>query len=449
MVIQTNKIQLSKSIKIKLVNTGLLLGFFFIGFHSQSQVLDLETCLKMADSASISIRNSRLDIASNQELIDAQHASLLPKLNYVGDYRYFGLIPGQLFPAEFSGGTPGTYNVVKFGVPFTFNNTLQLTQTIYNPLLKSGLSSLDVNQKIIELQSKLTTQNIKYQVYQTFFNLQAITKQLAFVENNLKNTDKLLVNIEALIAQKLTLPIEEDKLKVNRLNLVNQQQKLAATKDQLENLLRILTGMDSSSKIELVSDELIEKSILIDKSERHNTELDIINAQMELNSLEKSGLKMAYLPTFAFYAAYNYSYNIRPETNFSKGINSAYVGIRIDWNLFDGFEKHNKAKVNKIQADKIENQLKLTDQQLEIATLNAQKQVEIQINSLMISKEQLSLAEKIYDQTEIAFNTGISSSNDIIKAENDLNLAQSNVVSAYVQLRQAELDYLKSTGNLK
>lgn len=89
------------------------------------------------------------------------------------------------------------------------------------------------------------------------------------------------------------------------------------------------------------------------------------------------------------------------------------------------------------------------DQQLEMATLNAKKQVEIQINSLMISKEQLSLSEKIYQQTEISFNQGITSSNDLIKAENDLNQAQTNVISSYVQLRQAELDYLKSTGNLK
>lgn len=440
---------LAKSKKTALRSVIALLSFVFIGFQSQSQTLDLETCLKMADTASIAIRNSRLDIESNKETIDAQHAALMPKLNYIGDYRYYALIPGQLFPAEFSGGMPGTYNVVKFGVPFNFSNTVQLTQTIYNPLLKSGLSSLDVNQKIIELQSSLTTQNIKYQVYQTFFNLQAITKQLGYVESNLENTDKLLANIQAMIAQKLVLPIEEDKLKVNRLNLVNQQQKLTATKDQMEHLLRILTGMKSNTKIELASDDLIEKSILIDKSERHNTEIDIINAQLELNALEKTGLKMGYLPTFGFYAAYNYSYNIRPETDFAKGINSAFVGIRIDWTLFDGLEKYNKAKVNKIQAEKLENQLQLVDQQLEMATSNAQKQVEIQINSLMISKEQLALSEKIYNQAEISFKAGVTSSTDIIKAENDLNQAQSNVISSYVQLRQAELDYLKSIGNLK
>ena len=109
----------------------------------------------------------------------------------------------------------------------------------------------------------------------------------------------------------------------------------------------------------------------------------------------------------------------------------------------------NKSKANRINADKLKNQLELTEQQLALATNNAKKQVEIQINSLLISKEQLNLSEKIYKQVETSFNAGITSSNDLIKAENDLNQSQTNVISSYVQLRQAELDYLKSTGNLK
>jgi outer membrane protein TolC len=171
--------------------------------------------------------------------------------------------------------------------------------------------------------------------------------------------------------------------------------------------------------------------------------------QKELNLNEKNGLKMAYLPTFSFYAAYNYSFNMRPESDFTKGINSSFLGIRIDWTLFDGFEKHNKSKTNRIQAEKLNNQLEIADQQLAMASENAKRQVEIQINALMISKEQLTLSEKIYQQAESTFNQGVISSNDLIKAENDLNQAQTNVISAYIQLRQAELDYMKSTGNLK
>jgi outer membrane protein TolC len=43
----------------------------------------------------------------------------------------------------------------------------------------------------------------------------------------------------------------------------------------------------------------------------------------------------------------------------------------------------------------------------------------------------------------------MNSSNDLILAENGLQQAQTNVVATYIQLRQAELEYLKSIGNIK
>ncbi len=46
--------------------TKVLFLFFVSHFTLNAQVLDLESCLKMADTANLSIRNARLDIAINQ-----------------------------------------------------------------------------------------------------------------------------------------------------------------------------------------------------------------------------------------------------------------------------------------------------------------------------------------------------------------------------------------------
>ena len=117
--------------------------------------------------------------------------------------------------------------------------------------------------------------------------------------------------------------------------------------------------------------------------------------------------------------------------------------------MFDGLEKHNKQKVNAINADKIANQQELVEQQLKMVSDNAKKQIQIQSGSLAIAQEQLVLAERVYKQTEAMFAQGTVSSNDLIKSDNDLQQAQTNVVAAYIQLRHAELDYLKSMGTIK
>ncbi|MDH4471146.1 MAG: TolC family protein [Fluviicola sp.] len=428
-----------------------LLGFALVlsGFSATAQELDLETCLKMADTANLTIRNARLDMASNEKQIDSYMSARLPKLTFTGDYKYNAIIPGQVVPAAFFGGTPGTYSTVQFGVPINLSNTLQLTQILYNPQVNYGLRALEINSQIIETQHDLAVQEIKQQVAGTYFNLQALSKQHDFVVGNIASMDKLIKNMEAMEREGLIVGTEVDKLRINRLSLVNTRETLKASKEQLENLLKILIGIDPKQPITLASDVLVEKTILVDESTIEYPELKLLEAQKQLNIEERKGTNMAYLPNLAFYAAYNYNYNMKPADDFRTGIESAFLGLQLNWTLFDGLEKHNKQKVNAINAEKITNQQELAKQQLEMVTNNAKKQIEIQTGSLAISKEQLILAERVYKQTEAQFNEGTVSSNDLITADNGLQQAQTNVVAAYVQLRQAELAYLKSIGNIK
>ena len=428
-----------------------LLGFALVlsGFSATAQELDLETCLKMADTANLTIRNARLDMASNDKQIDAYMSARLPKLTFTGDYKYNAIIPGQVVPAAFFGGTPGTYSTVQFGVPINLSNTVQLTQILYNPQVNYGLRALEINSKIIATQHDLAVQEIKQQVAGTYFNLQALSKQYDFVVGNIASMDKLILNMEAMEREGLIVGTEVDKLRINRLSLVNTRETLKASKEQLENLLKILIGLDTKQSIKLASDTLVEKTILVDESTITYPELELLEAQKQLNIEERKGTNMAYLPSLSFYAAYNYNYNIKPADDFRTGIESAFLGLQLNWTLFDGLEKHNKQKVNAFNAEKIANQQELTKQQLEMVTNNAKKQIEIQTGSLAISKEQLILAERVYKQTEAQFNQGTVSSNDLITADNSLQQAQTNVVAAYVQLRQAELAYLKSIGNIK
>lgn len=431
--------------KSKIIMSFLVL----LTFSVKAQTLDLETCLKMADTANLTIVNARLDVEINKKQIKSYEAAKLPKVIYAADYKYNAVIPGQLLPAEIVGGKPGTFATVQFGVPYVLSNTLQLSQVVYNPQVNYGVTALKINQEVIELQANLTAQNVKYQVMQTFFNLQATKKQLDFIKENITNLDKLIKNMQAFVDQKMVISTEVDKLNITRLNLVNQQQTLTATQEKIENFLKILIGKDITEKIDVLVDSSVEKSIITSTEANSLIELQLIEAQKRLNIAEKSGIYMAYLPAFSFYAAYNYSYNIRPESNFGTGINGAFLGLKIDWTLFDGFEKHNKSKVNKMNADKLNNQMESIRLQLEMNIENAKKQVEIQKTSLSISQEQLKLAQTINNQINASFEQGVVSSNDLVKNETDLYQAQTNIVVAYLQLRQAELEFLKATGNIK
>ena len=427
----------------------LITAVFLSSFSVFSQVLDLATCLKMADTANTNIRNARLDIDVNAIQKKVYLASRLPKITATGDYRYNAIIAGQVVPAEFFGGPPGTYSTVQFGVPYNLSNNIQLTQILYNPQLNYGFAALDINQKIVAAQERLMQQDIKQQVSSTYFNLQAIVKQLEFVESNIANLTKLIANLQKSYELGLVIETEVDKLKISRLTLLNSKLTMEATKTQLSSLLKILIGINSDSSLSLVSDEMMENTILVDQNNINHPELELITAQKEMNAEERKGTKMAYLPSVSFYASYNYAYNIKPKDDFRTGINSAFLGLHLDWTLFDGFEKYNKQKMNALNKDKLENQEVLLTKQLALLTETAKNQIDVQASSLETAKEQLGLANKVYVQTQAQFTAGTISSNELIQADNALQQAQTNVVAAYIQLRQAELAYLRSIGSIK
>jgi outer membrane protein TolC len=263
------------------------------------------------------------------------------------------------------------------------------------------------------------------------------------------NIDKLIRNMDAMVKEGLTNPTESDRLMINKLSLKNSESSLLATKSQLEEYLKILTGMPVDQPIQLQIDGLVEQSLLVDQTTGMYPEIALIETQQRLNQEERKGTNMSYLPNLSFYAAYNYNYNMKPEDDFRVGIEGAFVGLRLDWTLFDGLEKHNKQRVNKYNAEKLSNQRFLTEQQLIMQTKNATRNISVQTNALEVSKEQLKLAERVFNQTEAKFKEGVIGSTDLILAENGLQEAQTNVVSTYIKLRQAELEYLKILGEIR
>jgi outer membrane protein TolC len=251
-----------------------------------------------------------------------------------------------------------------------------------------------------------------------------------------------------MVKQEMVIQTEVDKLTINKLTLDNTFESLKATKFQLETLLKILIGLENNATISIDTDALNEQSLLIDKSTINYIELDLIAAQQRMNKAERKGTNMSYLPNISLYGAYSYLYNIKPEDNYRKGINGAVVGLKVDWTLFDGLEKYYKQKENALNAEKLANQFELSKSQLSMASEFAKKQISVQANALEVAKEQLKLAEKVYNQTNLQFSQGTVNSNDLITADNALQQQQTNLVAAYVKLRQAELDYLKSIGKI-
>ena len=421
----------------------------FVGSTLWGQQLDLSTCLRMAETANVQIRSAQLDVAINESQRAAYLSSRMPTLNFSADYRYNAVIPGQVVPAQFFGGAPGTFAEVKFGVPFVLSNTVQLNQILFNSQVNYGLAALQINSEIVKIKKDMTDQEVKYQVANTYFILQGMYEQLKFIQSNIAYTNQILKNMDLMVGQGLLVQTEADKMRINRLNLENTQANLSATKSQLEEILKILIGADLKANLQLENDQLVQQSLLVDKSAANLFQIQLLEQQKRMAEEEAKGIKMAYLPNVNLYGIYQYNYNMNPETDFRTGIDGAFIGLRIDWNLFDGLDKHHKAAVNALKQEQLAAQTALVQQQLQQQIEQNKRMVDVKAGALELAKEQLKLAEAVHQNANLKFAEGLIGTNDLLQAQTGLEQAQTGVVAAYVALRQAELDYLKSNGNIK
>ncbi len=134
---------------------------------SQGQVWTLQQCIDTA-----LVHNKSLQISRNsREVGEQKHqealANLIPKVNVNADYRYYASLPYQFMPLSAFGGPDGQFKEVQFGVPHNINANLQLTLSVYNPLIYGAIQSTKIGTEISGLQVQKTTEQIflKYPIY--------------------------------------------------------------------------------------------------------------------------------------------------------------------------------------------------------------------------------------------------------------------------------------------
>ena len=102
----------------------------------------------------------------------------------------------------------------------------------------------------------------------------------------------------------------------------------------------------------------------------------------------------------------------------------------------------------KIEIEKSNIQKEIITEKSKLDLKNAEMQYSLAIRNISVVSSQTDLAKKIYDNTVLQNQQGVASITDLLLADNALRESQQNYLVALVNLRRAELEYKRVTGNL-
>ncbi|HYH14016.1 MAG TPA: TolC family protein, partial [Flavisolibacter sp.] len=151
--------------------------------------LTLVGAISHAIENNLQLKRVQLNEENNWFKIKELKSSALPQINGSGSATDNFKRGSQLLPGDIMG-RPGTTIPVQFGTRFTYGSTIQLSQTLFNPSLKTGLRAAKGSQALYELQTFASKEELVYNLVDAYMQLQMSQKQKELIEGNLERTAK-------------------------------------------------------------------------------------------------------------------------------------------------------------------------------------------------------------------------------------------------------------------
>ncbi|HAI74968.1 MAG TPA: hypothetical protein DCM08_01860 [Microscillaceae bacterium] len=411
--------------------------------------LDQAIAIVLTDNPQVKTAELDKQIALSQ--IREAKSAFLPQVNAKLNYQYNFRVPTQLIPAATFGGPAGEFRAAQLGVAQSVTIGLQAEQVIYNPILNVGLQMADLGIEITDKQVRLNQETAVYNVCNAYYNLQALYKRAEYLQMNVSSLDKLAATAQRLQKQGFSKQIDVDRLLLSKQNVEVQLQNLVLMQVQLENTLKLLLNMPFEQPLQIdTALHLPDKYSLTDDFTR--TEMEMVDMQLKFMELEKKNIRAGFLPRVNATAALNYwGFNsvFQPFTAINNQLYPAsFAGLTVVMPVFDGFMKRNQLNTKDLQMQKVMTQRTTLKQSISMEMINSQNKYNQNLLIFQNLQQNLTLAKRNFDMLQNQYKEGLIGINDIITAEIALQEAQGNYLNGLVQIRLAELDVKKASGNL-
>lgn len=434
----------------------LLVVFAFQLQAQEAKTLLLKDAINYALQNKVEAKKAALDVENAEYKIQEVRSQALPQISANGSLTYNPILQLNALPGDYFG-APGTTLLAPLGQKWTSVAGVSLTQTIFNEQVFTGLKAAKTTREFYKINKELTDEQVIERVATAYYQVYLQRQKLTVIENNLKNTTKVKDVIKNLFDNGLARKIDLDRITVTLNNITTSRQKLLNAVEIQENALKFYMGMPVNDKIIIPESEVkILPVVLEEAAETSNrSEYRLMETQKTLLEFNRRAMKSLYYPTLSATAGYNYI-GQGPEMPLgakpSEGVywsDFSSIGLNLNIPIFTGFGTRAKVRQADIDVRKAEVDLADTKLALDLAYKNAKTQVENSLITIENQKENAKLAQEVYDNTQNNYINGLASLTDLLDSENSLVEAQNNYNTALLDYKLAEIQLIKSRGELK
>ncbi len=444
----------------------LLMGLLTIGAAGAQDLAapyTLKQVLQTAIDANNNIIRAKYDFDEGAAKTRQVKSAALPQISINADLSDNVIRQAFVFPSAIAdpSSDPDDYIVLRAGMQYGLSTTAQATQQIFNKSVLTGIKAAKASEEFYRNSIFRTEEEVILQTSNLFYQAASLEAQRKVIESNLDQTDRNLKITGDRFENGLARKLDVDRLKVNVANLQTQLRTIDDAHSNVLNQLKLSMGIDVNEPLQI--DEPViaisstyEPGLLLVSDEwsfENRIEYKQLKNQINLYDLERQNYAAGYFPTLSAYANYTYTgqsnnFFLSSEAN-PIWFDIASVGLKLTIPIFDGMNKPAQVQQSRIRKMKAERDLTFTKQQAKMEYLNAMKSFETSYESYQAQKENVELANSVYDVTLQNYSEGMSPLTDLLQAETSRIQAQSQLIESLLKVKQAEVALLKSKGEIK
>ena len=427
-------------IKQKLLLFFLSVLCFGLNAQEKSMRISLDEAIDFAIENSYNTKASKNGISSAKQTVRETTASGLPQINASFDYQNFLKQPVSL--ADFNG--DGIDEQFVFGKKQNLSATVTLSQLIFDGSYLVALKASKAYLKISEQANEKTEILTREAVVNAYGTVLVSEKSILILEGNLNILEKNLNDAQKIYENGFNEQEDVEQLEITFGTLKNQLNNLERMKGIAYQMLNLALGNPVNTSLVLTDtlDALAATNIdlaLVSETFNFSQHIDFKIAENDRESkrllmqLEKSKA-LPSLSAFVNYGNQAFSDSFSFFNRDQQWFDSSLLGVSLKVPIFSSFSRKARTAQARIALETADVRLEEVKQRLSLVAQKAKNEYQLSVENYTTAKRNVRLSERIEKKQRIKFFEGISSSFDLLQAQNQLYTQQQNYVQSMLDV---------------
>lgn len=346
-----------------------------------------------------------------------------------------------------------------FAVPNEFITGLTIEQTLFSgsafAAIKAASRLRDINQRALDRQEQVLIDNVR----QSFYTALLAQEQAIVQRESVLRTAATLDDVSKRVTQGVAPKFERLTAEVELANLETQLVQVQNQASQTLDALKMELGMPIEQPLRLrgaleVADEAVFMNVsvdnAVDQALANRPDLAQARLAVELRKIDKEITGAQYLPAVTAFANLNYMGRVPDDRSIIKGTDDPFTftqesnsffdpdywnpsiaaGVRLTWNLFNGFQTSAQVQQKQVAVDKarVDYEQALEAVRLEVGSaLRNLQAARLRIES---QEQNVSRAELNYEYALQRLSEGVATHLEERNASEQLDVSRLNYLQA-------------------